>query len=64
MGDGARSICGRAAFYFRNTPLVRLPTSATIFWPSASISGSVSVFSRGWMVTAIAIDFLPGSTFS
>ncbi len=29
--------------------------------PSASISASVMVFSRGCMVTAMAIDFLPGS---
>ena len=36
-------------------------TSVTIFWPSASISASVMVFSRGCMVTAMAIDFLPGS---
>ena len=45
----------------RSTPPVRLPTSATIFAASASISASVMVLSRGWMVTAMAIDFLPGS---
>src|SRR5262245_49796360 len=45
----------------RSTPPVRLPTSATIFAPTASISGSVMVLSRGCKVTAMAIDFLPGS---
>ena len=45
----------------RSTPPVRLPTSATILAASASISASVMVFSRGCMVTAMAIDFLPGS---
>jgi len=35
---------------------------ATIFCPSASISASVMVLSRGCIVTAMAIDFLPGST--
>ena len=30
-------------------------------WPSASISASVMVLSRGCMVTAMAIDFLPAS---
>jgi hypothetical protein len=38
-----------------------LPTSATIFAASASISASVMVLSRGWIVTAMAIDFLSGS---
>jgi hypothetical protein len=47
--------------YARNTPPVRLPTSATIFLASTSISSSVIVFSRGCSVTAIAIDFLSGS---
>ena len=47
--------------YARSTPPVRLPTSPTILAASASISSSVIVRSRGWMVTAIAIDFLPGS---
>ena len=45
----------------RSTPPVRFDTSATIFLPVASISSSVIVFSRGCKVTAIAIDFLPGS---
>jgi hypothetical protein len=40
---------------------VRLPTSATIFAATASISSSVMVFSRGCNVTAIAIDFLSAS---
>ena len=44
-----------------NTPPVRFETSATMRWPSASISASVMVLSRGCMVTAMAIDFLPGS---
>ena len=47
--------------YARNTPPVRLPTSATIFAASASSSWSVKVFSRGWIVTAIATEALPGS---
>ena len=33
--------------------------AATIFWATASISWSVSVFSVGWIVTERAIDFLP-----
>ena len=45
----------------RSTPPVRLPTSATILAASASISASVMVLSRGCSVTAMAIDFLPGS---
>ena len=45
----------------RSTPPVRLPTSATILAASASISASVMVLSRGCIVTAMAIDFLPGS---
>ncbi len=35
-------------------------TSAMILAAIASISASVRVLSRGWRVTAIAIDFLPG----
>ena len=45
----------------RNVPPVFLVTSATIFATTASISWSVSVFSRGWIVTAMAIDFLSAS---
>ena len=45
----------------RNTPPVRLPTSATILAATASISWSVIVLSRGCSLTAMAIDFLPGS---
>ncbi len=50
-----------ADIHARSTPPVRLLTSATIFAASASISASVMVLSRGWIVTAMAIDFLPGS---
>ena len=53
--------CVSADAHARSTPPVRLPTSATIFAASASISASVMVRSRGWIVTAMAIDFLPGS---
>jgi hypothetical protein len=42
-------------------PPVRFVTSATTFAATASISWSVIVFSRGWIVTAMAIDFLSGS---
>ena len=45
----------------RNVPPVFFVTSATIFAATASISWSVSVFSRGWIVTAMPIDFLPSS---
>ena len=45
----------------RKVPPVFFVTSATIFAATASISWSVRVFSRGWIVTAIAIDFLPSS---
>ena len=45
----------------RKVPPVFFVTSATIFAATASISWSVRVFSRGWIVTAIAIDFLSGS---
>ena len=45
----------------RNVPPVFFVTSATIFAATASISSSVMVFSRGWIVTAIAIDFLAWS---
>lgn len=47
--------------YPRSAPPVRLATSATILAASASISASVMVRSRGWRVTAIATDFLPGA---
>ena len=50
-----------AAGYARSTPPVRFATSATILAASASISASVMVLSRGCKVTAIAIDFFPGS---
>ena len=52
---------GVSRYHALNTPPVRLPTSATILAATASISWSVMVFSRGCKVTAIAIDFLPGS---
>src|SRR6185312_8796347 len=45
----------------RRTPPVFFVTSATILAATASISWSVRVFSRGWIVTAIATDFLSGS---
>ena len=45
----------------RKLPPVFLVTSATILAATASISWSVRVFSRGWIVTAIATDFLPSS---
>ena len=45
----------------RKMPPVFLVTSATIFAATASISWSVKVFSRGWIVTAMATDFLSGS---
>src|SRR5262249_30876163 len=45
----------------RNVPPVFFVTSATIFAATASISWSVIVFSRGWIVTAMASDFLSGS---
>ena len=45
----------------RNVPPVFFVTSATIFAATASISWSVSVFSRGWIVTAMATDFLSAS---
>ena len=41
---------------------VALLTAATIFALTASISVSVSVFSRGWSVTATATDFWPSGT--
>ena len=53
--------CVTADVHARRTPPVRLPTSATIFAASASISASVMVRSRGCSLTAIAIDFLPGA---
>lgn len=45
----------------RNVPPVFFVTSATILAATASISSSVMVFSRGCIVTAIAIDFLASS---
>ena len=60
-GGAAARRQARVNPYARNTPPVRLPTSATILPATASISSSVSVLSRGWSVTAMAIDFLPGS---
>ena len=45
----------------RSAPPVRLVTSVTILAATASISLSVMVFSRGCNVTAMAMDFLPGS---
>src|SRR5579883_763806 len=45
----------------RSVPPVFLTTSATSLAATASISSSVMVFSRGCMVTAIAIDFLASS---
>ena len=56
-----RALSRAETSYARSTPPVRLPTSATILAASASISASVMVLSRGCSVTAIAIDFLPGS---
>lgn len=47
--------------YPRSTPPVFLLTSATIRAATASISSSVSVFSRGCRVTAMASDFLLSS---
>ncbi len=58
--DIARDEAG-SGHHPRNTPPVLFVTSATILAPTASISWSVMVFSRGWIVTAIAIDFLPSS---
>ena len=52
---------GRFRTQARSVPPVFLLTSATILPASASISSSVMVFSRGWIVTAMATDFLPGS---
>ncbi len=46
----------------RSVAPVFLPASATIFCATASISASVSVFSRGCNVTATPIDFLPSGT--
>ena len=56
-----RALSRAETSYARSTAPVRLPASPTIFAASASISASVMVLSRGWMVTEIAIDFLPGS---
>ncbi len=53
--------CGKNGSYSRSTPPVRLLTSPTIFAASASISASVMVLSRGWIVTAMAIDLRPGA---
>ena len=49
------------AFYHRNTAPVFFATSPTILAETASISTSVSVFSVGCRVTAMATDFLSGS---
>ncbi|KAF2991307.1 hypothetical protein MJC1_01656 [Methylocystis sp. MJC1] len=46
----------------RSVAPVFLLASATIFCATASISASVSVFSRGWSVTATPTDFLPSGT--
>ena len=43
----------------RSVPPVAFSTAATILPPTASISASVSVRSRGWRVTAMATDALP-----
>jgi len=51
--------CG--ARQLRKVPPVALATAATIFAPMASISGSVSGLAVGWIVTAMASDFRPGS---
>jgi hypothetical protein len=51
--------CG--ARQLRKVPPVALATAATIFAPMASISGSVSGLAVGWIVTAMARDFRPGS---
>ena len=45
----------------RKVPPVALATAATILAPMASISGSVSGFAVGWIVTAMASDLRPGS---
>src|SRR5262249_7345491 len=52
---------GEARHHARKVPPWRLATSATTFAASASISCSVMVLSRGWIVTAMATDFLPAS---
>jgi len=52
------SAAGFMRHHARKVPPVFFVTSATIFAATASISWSVRVFSRGWMVTAIATDFL------
>src|SRR5258705_13922508 len=57
--DIGRDEAGKA--HPRNVPPVFLVTSVTILAAPASISWSVRVFSRGWIVTAIAMDFLPSS---
>ena len=57
-GMSAEGSCGIMP---ADVPPVFFVTSATIFAATASISWSVRVFSRGWIVTAIAIDFLSGS---
>ena len=55
------SAAGFMRHHARKVPPVFFVTSATIFAATASISWSVRVFSRGWIVTAIATDFLSGS---
>jgi hypothetical protein len=48
--------------YARKLPPVALVTAATILAEIFSISSSVSVFSCGCRVTAMATDFLPSPT--
>lgn len=50
-----------AGFSYRSTAPVAFATAATTFAAAASISGSVSVRSRGWNVTSTPSDFLPAS---
>ena len=59
--SGGMSAAGFMRHQARKVPPVFFVTSATIFAATASISWSVRVFSRGWIVTAIATDFLSGS---
>ena len=54
----------RAGAQALSVPPVALVTSATTFWPTASISSSVSVRSLGCSVTSMASDFLPGPSAS
>ncbi len=61
LTSAGMSAAGFIRHHARKVPPVFFVTSATIFAATASISWSVRVFSRGWIVTAIAIDFLSGS---